>query len=241
MHKLAHPDGEVATSRAAAKMKIAMAVSSYATASLEDVKAEGGDNPYMIQMCVVKDREITLQLLRSAERYKALFLSVDVPVLGRRLGEMQNTFKLPPDPDFPNLVSSGQAEFERRDGPSAFDNTLEWDEVIPWLRAHTDMEKWLKGITSPEDVEKAGSMGLNGIIVPNHGGRQLDGMPATLDALRQCTAVAQGHIQIAMDGGIRRGSDIFKALALGSQFCFVGRIPIWGLAVCAIITHSNRG
>ncbi|KAL8819699.1 MAG: hypothetical protein Q9223_001918 [Gallowayella weberi] len=232
MHKLAHPDGELATSRAAAKMKTAMALSSYATTSLEDVKAEGVDNPYMIQMCVVKDREITLQLLRRAEKvgYKALFLSVDVPVLGRRLGEMQNTFKLPPDLGFPNLVSSGQAEFETRDGPSAFDDTLEWDEVIPWLRAHTEMEIWLKGITSPEDVEKAVSIGVNGIIISNHGGRQLDGMPATLDALRQCAAVAQGHIQIAMDGGIRRGSDIFKALALGAQFCFVGRIPIWGLA-----------
>lgn len=172
--------------------------------------------------------------------YKALFLSVDVPVLGRRLGEMQNTFKLPSDLGFPNLVSDGQAEFGTRDGPTAFDDTLEWDEVIPWLRAHTKMEIWLKGITSPEDVEKAVSIGVNGIIISNHGGRQLDGMPATLDALRQCAAIAQGHIQIAMDGGIRRGSDIFKALALGAQFCFVGRIPIWGLAVRANNTHSNQ-
>lgn len=233
MHKLAHPEGELATSRAAAAMKTAMALSSYSTTSLEDVKAQGADNPYMIQMCIVKDRNITLQLLRRAEKvgYKALFLSVDVPVLGRRLGEMQNSFRLPEDLGFPNLVSSGRDEFERMgQGPTAFDDTLEWDEVIPWLRSNTTLEIWLKGVTSPEDVEKAVSIAVDGIIISNHGGRQLDGMPATLDALRQCAVIGQGRVKIAMDGGIRRGSDIFKALALGAQFCFVGRIPIWGLA-----------
>ena len=167
--------------------------------------------------------------------YKALFLSVDVPVLGRRLGEMQNSFKLPKNLGFPNLLSSGIDEFEKGEGGSAFDDTLEWDEVIPWLRSHTKLEIWLKGITSPEDVEQAVSSNVDGIIISNHGGRQLDGMPATLDALRQCAAICQGRVKIAMDGGIRRGSDIFKALALGAQFCFVGRIPIWGLAVSTII------
>ncbi|KAI4112919.1 MAG: hypothetical protein LQ345_006005 [Seirophora villosa] len=233
MHKLAHPDGELATSRAASSMKVPMALSSYATTSLEDVKAEGADNPYMIQMCIVKDRNITMQLLRRAERvgYKALFLSVDVPVLGRRLGEMQNEFRLPVDLSFPNIASTGRDEFGTGGGATAFDDTLEWKEVVPWLQAHTKMEIWLKGITSPEDVEQAVSCSVDGIIISNHGGRQLDGMPATVDALRQCAPIAKGRIKIAMDGGIRRGSDIFKALALGAQFCFVGRIPIWGLAV----------
>ncbi|KAL9594810.1 MAG: hypothetical protein Q9219_006824 [cf. Caloplaca sp. 3 TL-2023] len=233
MQKLAHPDGELATSRAAAKMRTAMALSSYATTSLEEVKAQGADNPYMIQMCVVKDRGITLQLLERAQEvgYKALFLSVDVPVLGRRLGEMQNTFSLPTDLGFPNIVSTGRDEFGTGEGPTAFDDTLEWEEVIPWLRAHTTMEIWLKGVTSPEDVAQAVASGVDGIIISNHGGRQLDGVPATLDALRQCAAIAQGRVRIAMDGGIRRGSDIFKALALGAEFCFVGRMPIWGLAV----------
>ena len=163
--------------------------------------------------------------------YKALFLSVDVPVLGRRLGEMQNKFKLPTHLSFPNIVSTGHDEFETGEGPTAFDDTLEWAEVIPWLRAHTNMEIWLKGITSPEDIEKAVSFGVDGVIISNHGGRQLDGIPATIDALRQCAPIAKGRIGLTMDGGIRRGSDIFKALALGAQFCFVGRIPIWGLAV----------
>ncbi|KAJ9635391.1 Non-canonical non-ribosomal peptide synthetase fub8 [Coniosporium tulheliwenetii] len=92
------------------------------------------------------------------------------------------------------------------------------------------MQIWLKGVTSPADVEMAIRHGVDGVIVSNHGGRQLDGMPATIDALQECAPVARGRIQIAVDGGIRRGSDIFKALALGAQHCFVGRIVIWGLA-----------
>lgn len=93
------------------------------------------------------------------------------------------------------------------------------------------MELWLKGITSPADVELAIEHGIDGVVISNHGGRQLDGMPATIDALAECAPVARGRIQIAIDGGIRRGSDIFKALALGAQYCFIGRIAIWGLAV----------
>lgn len=87
-------------------------------------------------------------------------------------------------------------------------------------------------VTTSEDVEEAIKYGIDGIIISNHGGRQLDGVPATVDALAEIAPIAAGKIQIAVDGGIRRGSDIFKALALGAQYCFIGRIPIWGLAVC---------
>jgi (S)-2-hydroxy-acid oxidase len=86
-------------------------------------------------------------------------------------------------------------------------------------------------VTSPADVKLAIRHGVDGVIVSNHGGRQLDGMPSTVDALQECAPIARGRIQIAVDGGIRRGSDIFKALALGAQHCFIGRIPLWGLAV----------
>ncbi|KAF2156544.1 (S)-2-hydroxy-acid oxidase [Myriangium duriaei CBS 260.36] len=228
-HCLAHPDGELATSRAAASMGIPMCLSSYSTTSLEDVKAQGGNNAYMVQMCIVRDRNITLQLLQRAEKagYEALFMSVDVPVLGIRLNELRNSFKLPDNLSLPNIVTS---ELATLGGPLDFDDTLEWEEVIEWLRKHTKMQIWLKGITSPEDVEKAIQYGVDGIIISNHGGRQLDGAPATLDALRQCAPIAKGRIQIAMDGGVRRGSDIFKAIALGAQTVFLGRIAIWGLA-----------
>jgi (S)-2-hydroxy-acid oxidase len=92
------------------------------------------------------------------------------------------------------------------------------------------MEIWLKGITSPKDVELAIKHGVDGVLISNHGGRQLDGVPATLDVLEECANVCQNIIQLAIDGGIHRGSDIFKALALGAKYCFVGRIAIWGLA-----------
>lgn len=96
------------------------------------------------------------------------------------------------------------------------------------------MEIWVKGIYTPEDVVLAIKHGVDGIIISNHGGRQLDGVPATLDVLRECAPLAAGKVPIAIDGGIRRGADIFKALALGANYCFVGRAPIWGLAVSVL-------
>ena len=188
-----------------------------------------------------------------AAGYRALFLSVDVPVLGRRLGEMRSNFALPKGMSFPNLLSEGQDEFGavdgKNNGPQAFDDTIEWEEIIPWLKRNTKMQIWLKGISSPEDVEQAIGAGVDGVLISNHGGRQLDGVPAALDSLRQCAPIAKGHIKTAVDGGIRRGSDIFKAIALGADFCFLGRVAIWGLAVSHMIdaprlytnTFSTKG
>ncbi|KAH7126430.1 (S)-2-hydroxy-acid oxidase [Dactylonectria estremocensis] len=236
MHRLAHPDGELATSRAAAKAGIAMGLSSYATESIEDVGAQGLGNPYAMQVCVVKDRAVTLQILQRAEAagYKAILLSVDVPVLGRRLNEYRNGFILPDDMAWPNLLSDGKSELSgdntgKNDG-NDFDPSLDWETAIPWLRRNTKLELWIKGVYGAEDVELAIKYGLDGVIVSNHGGRQLDGVPSTLDALRECAVAADGRIPVAVDGGIRRGTDIFKALAMGASHCFVGRIPIWGLA-----------
>ncbi|KAL3462648.1 hypothetical protein BJX64DRAFT_276989 [Aspergillus heterothallicus] len=211
-HKLAHPDGELATSRAAAKFGICMGLSSYSTYALEDVIREGQENPYMIQMCVLRDQSLTLQLLERAESagYKALFLSVDVPVLGHRLNKYRNDFRIPADMAYPNILSNRSDRSSRTD--------------------YSSMKIWLKGVMSPEDVDLAIRHGVDGVIVSNYGGRQLDGVPSTLDALRACVPVAKGKIPIAIDGGIRRGSDIFKALALGADYCFLGRIPVWGLA-----------
>ncbi|KAF4898092.1 Oxidase FUB9 [Colletotrichum fructicola] len=223
MHGLAHPDGEIATSRAAAKMGICMGLSSYATASLEDVISQGAGNPYVMQMCILKDRSITLQILQRAEAagYKAIFLSADTPCLGRRLNEYRNNFSLPDGMSWPNLLSDGKSELRASSDqigksdevpaePSKhdYDPSVDWDSLIPWLRQHTKLQIWVKGIYGPDDVRAAIKHGLDGV----------------------CAPVARGKIPITMDGGIRRGTDIFKALALGASHCFVGRIPIWGLA-----------
>lgn len=175
------------------------------------------------------------QRLYTAAGYKAIFLSVDVPLLGRRLNEYRNGFVLPDDMAWPNLLSDGKDELSGEnagtDSKNDFDPSLDWETAIPWLRQNTKLQLWIKGVYGAEDVHLAIKYGLDGVIISNHGGRQLDGVPATLDALRECAVAAGGKIPIAVDGGIRRGTDIFKALAMGATHCFVGRIPIWGLAV----------
>jgi (S)-2-hydroxy-acid oxidase len=161
-----------------------------------------------------------------------------------RLNEARNDISFPDHIHFPlvpfNGPNSGDVTTDALMTAQDFtyDPTPSWDEVIPWLRSLTKMQIWLKGVYTPDDVRLAISHGIDGVIISNHGGRQLDGVPATLDALRDCSEViaeasksGRDRIRIAIDGGIRRGSDIFKALALGADFCFIGRIAQWGLAV----------
>ncbi|PWY92977.1 FMN-dependent dehydrogenase family protein [Aspergillus sclerotioniger CBS 115572] len=231
-HKLAHADGESATSRAAGKNNIPMCLSSWATTGIEEVISNGSGNPYAMQVSFFRDVEITRRIIKKAEEagYKALFVSVDLPVLGNRLNESRNNFNFPSDMRFPVLADGIEELGLKSTYERGYDPTIRWDKTIAWLRQNTKLEIWLKGVYSPDDVQLAIDHKVDGIIISNHGGRQLDGVPATLDALRICAPVARGKIPLAIDGGIRRGADVFKALALGASMCFVGRIPIWGLA-----------
>lgn len=231
-HGLAHADAELGTSRAAAKKRVNMVLSSWSNTPSKDVSFQGKDVgiSYVQQLSAVKDEETNLKIVRTAEEagYKALFLSVDCPWLGRRLNEMKNTFTLPPHLNFPSypFITQNMVSFDDR---TQYATSITWS-YIQELKKKTNMQIWLKGILTAEDALNAVEAGADGVVVSNHGGRQLDGSMCTLDALPEVVEAVQGRIPVHIDGGIRRGSDIFKALALGADYCWVGRIPLWGLA-----------
>ncbi|KAH7171230.1 FMN-dependent dehydrogenase family protein [Dactylonectria macrodidyma] len=232
-HKIAHVDGEVGTSRAAAAQNIPMGLSAYATTSLEDVISVGRDNPYFMQINFLMDKKLMKSLLHRAEvaGYHAVILTVDAPMYGIRLNEGRNNFGMPDGIEYPNLAPGmDMSSLAKENDPLAYDPSVTWENAVRFMRESTKLPIWIKGVYTPEDVELAIEHGLDGVIISNHGGRQLDSVPATIDALRECAPVAKGRIPIAIDGGIRRGTDIFKAVALGADLCFAGRIPIWGLA-----------
>jgi (S)-2-hydroxy-acid oxidase len=236
---MAHPEGELATSRACAKAKVNMGISSYANHRIDQIREAGlsiGPINHGIQLYTMKDRDLELRIIRDAEQQgcKAIFLTADSPVLGVRFNEWRNDFRTPEGFEFPILDMTNE-KIRSISHDSTFkafnDDGHNWTRDIPWLRSVTKMEIWIKGVLTAEDTLKAVEMGCDGIIVSNHGGRQLDGVPATLDALPECVAAAAGRIRIHIDGGIRTGTDMFKALALGAECCWVGRPALWGLAV----------
>ncbi|KAK4626364.1 Oxidase FUB9 [Fulvia fulva] len=234
----AHPDGELATARACATKGVNMGISSFANYPIKDIRRAGldvGPIDHGIQLYTLQNRDLELSIIREAEAQgcKAIFLTADSPVLGVRYNEHRNDFHIPETLGCP-IIGFTPASIKTQSHEAGFDsfNSADhsWAREIPWLRSVTKMEIWIKGVLTAEDTLMAVETGCDGIIVSNHGGRQLDGVPSTIDALPECVEAAAGRIRVHIDGGIRSGTDIFKALALGAEHCWVGRPALWGLA-----------
>jgi isopentenyl diphosphate isomerase/L-lactate dehydrogenase-like FMN-dependent dehydrogenase len=236
-HKLAHIDGELATAHAAKNSGVPMTISSLSTTSIEDIAGSSGAD-FWFQLYVNKDREFTRQMVQRAEAAgcKALVVTVDTPVWGVRERDQKNGFHLPEGLSAVNLNGAAANGHLAKDGKGmggAFgwmlDAALTWKD-IEWLCSLTKMPVLLKGICRADDALMAIDHGAGGIIISNHGGRQLDGAPATIEVLPFVAEAINKKIPILVDGGIRRGADILKSIALGANAVLIGRPVIWGLA-----------
>jgi 4-hydroxymandelate oxidase len=236
-HKLAHPEGESATARGAGAARATMCVSSFATTSIEDV-AKAATAPLWFQLYVQRDRGFTKALVQRAEAAgcRTLVVTCDTPVIGIRNREARARFRLPAGVERENLkgllggLSSVAHVDESAVYSALFDPALTW-EGIDWIRSYAKVPVVLKGILSPEDAQLAIEHGAHGLIVSNHGARNLDTVPATIDALPGVVDAVGGRIPVLMDGGIRRGTDVVKALAIGAKAVLVGRPYLWALSV----------
>ncbi|KAG5025018.1 hypothetical protein JHK86_020932 [Glycine max] len=237
MQKMAHPEGELATARAASAAGTIMTLSSWATSSVEEVASTGPDIRFF-QLYVFKDRNVAAQLVRRAERagFKAIALTVDTPILGRREADIKNRFTLPSHLVLKNFEGLDLRKLDKTSDSNVasyvagpFDQSFNWKD-IQWLQTITSLPILLKGVLTAEDTRIAVQAGVAGIIVSNHGARQLDYVPATIMALEEVVKAAQGRIPVFLDGGIRRGTDVFKALALGAAGVFIGRPVLFSLA-----------
>lgn len=233
-HRLFHPEGELATARGAGIVGALYTISTAATTTVEDV-ATMASAPIWFQMYVQRDRGFTLELLRRAERAgcTGIMLTVDTPVLGARDRDQRNGLELPPgielanlrtlrerEPDAPTFVHGARNPF--------LDPSLDWD-ALRWLVSQTKLPVIVKGVLHPDDARRAIECGAAAIAVSNHGGRNLDTVPASIDALPHVAAAVNGRVPVLLDGGVRRGVDVVKALARGATAVMIGRPYLWGL------------
>lgn len=243
MLKLAHEEAELAVSKAAATYNVPFVQSTVSSYSIEDVAEVSGDSPKWFQLYWSNNKEVSFHMVKRAEEagYEAIVLTVDTVMLGWREEDMKNRFS-------PLKLGFGKANYEQdsvflaslentdQDSiiqgilDNIFHPTLNWDDVAE-LKERTSLPIILKGILHPEDARLAILSGVDGLIVSNHGGRQLDGVVAAIDALPQVVEEVNGEIPVLFDSGIRRGSDIVKALRLGADAVLIGRPFVYGLAV----------
>lgn len=238
---LAHAGGEAAVARAAAAAGVVQVVSTVSTTSLEDVAAAAPGGWRWFQLYCYRDREVTRSLVQRAEAagYRAICVTADVPYLGRREREIRTGFHLPPGVTLKNLepyataAELGAAERDsalRKYVNALWDPSLDWSSIA-WIRSLTTLPVVVKGILAGEDAVRALEHGASGIIVSNHGGRQLDGAIPTAAALTEVVQAVGGRLEVLVDGGIRRGSHVVAALAMGATAVLIGRPYLWGLAV----------
>lgn len=235
-HALAHPEGEHATALGAAAAEALMTVSTEAGVTLEEIAARAA-GPLWFQLYMQPRREDSLQLLRRAEAagYRALVVTLDAPVNGFRNAEMRAGFHLPEGLRAVNLDGMQRPEAASRPGRAAtflglLDSAPRWED-LHWLIAQSRLPVLVKGLMSPQDALEAEAAGAAGIVVSNHGGRVLDTLPATAEALPRIAAAIGGRIPLIVDGGIRRGTDVLKALALGASAVMIGRPQLHALSL----------
>jgi 4-hydroxymandelate oxidase len=234
-HCLADPEGETATARATAEVGTVFVHSTLATVPLEDVAAAGG--PSWFQLYLFTDRGLTRELIdRAVEAgYRAIVPTVDTPTIGIRYADQRNRFELPEGMELANLAATLGAGTSEEGGSalrsfsSRFDPSLTYEDLA-WLVETCGLPVVPKGIVTPGDARKAVAAGAAGVIVSNHGGRQLDGDPATLDVVADVADAVGDDGEVFMDGGVRTGTDVVKALSLGARAVLVGRPVLWALA-----------
>jgi len=230
-HRLAHPEGELATARAAAAAGTVMCLSTLSSVSPAELAAAAPGAPQWFQLYCSRDRGFTKELVGAVgdAGFRALVVTVDVPVAGRRERDLRTEYALPDDLPAPNLP----VVLARKDFHAALsaivDSTLTWRD-LEWLRSISPLPLVVKGVLTAEDALLAAEHGAAGIVVSNHGGRQLDGVPAALDVLPEVAEAVGERVEVLVDGGIRRGTDVLKALALGARAALAGRAVLWGLA-----------
>ncbi|WVZ87185.1 hypothetical protein U9M48_033868 [Paspalum notatum var. saurae] len=234
LHKLAHEEGEVASARAAAAAGTIMVCKIAPFYWLNDDSHVNSFTDH-----VFKDRDIVQQLVRRAENagYKAIAVTVDAPRLGRREADLRNRFKVPENVVFKCFEGLDLSDIDKTNASrlaayvaSQIDSSLSGKD-IEWLQTITRLPILVKGVITAEDARIAIECGVAGIIMSNHGGRQLDYLPATISCLEEVVREANGRVPVFLDSGIRRGTDVFKALALGASGVFIGRPILFALAV----------
>ncbi len=239
-----HADGEILAARAAKKFGVPFTLSTMSICSIEDVAQETGRHPFWFQLYVMRDRGFVESLIERARTAgcSALVLTLDLQILGQRHKDIKNGLSAPPKPtlgmlgtkrrQFGNIVGhvKGVADMSSLADwtASQFDPGLSWDDV-EWIKSRWGGKLIIKGIQDVEDAKLAAQSGADALIVSNHGGRQLDGAPSSISALPAIVNAVGDKIEVHMDGGIRSGQDVLKALALGAKGTYIGRAFLYGL------------